>query len=194
MLEEIKKLPKPILILVFMLGLIVFISLFGLWQINRLSLELTPATKQIQVIKAKNNQNKTIYIDIEGAIEKPGVYILKSGSRLINALQQAQGLTSSADRYQVAKTFNLAKRLIDEEKIYIPFLEERAVFIPESLAQSNISINNSSQTQLELLPGVGPVTAQKIMDKRPFATLEELLIKKVLGQKTYEKIAPLITL
>lgn len=57
-----------------------------------------------------------------------------------------------------------------------------------------ISINSASQFELELLPGVGPVTAQKIIDNRPYETLEELVIKKAVGQKLFEKIKQYVSL
>ena len=194
MFKELTNLPKPILALITFLGLIVLISLFGLWQINRLSLELKPAKSSVQITKARTKSEQVIYVDIAGAIEKPGVYALPIDSRLITALQKAQGLTTLADRYLVAKNFNLAKKLTDEEKIYIPFLEEREMFVSDSISQTNISINNASQTQLELLPGIGPVTAKKIIDKRPYSDISELLIKKAIGQKTYENILEMIVL
>ncbi|OGK64687.1 hypothetical protein A2313_02550 [Candidatus Roizmanbacteria bacterium RIFOXYB2_FULL_41_10] len=135
-----------------------------------------------------------LIIDVEGAVEKPGVYELKANSRLLDAIKKAGGLSSSADRYLIAKTYNLAKKLADEEKVYMPFWEERDSNVLGTFTSDLTYINSASLTQLELLPGIGPVRAQKIIDSRPYSQLEELISKKVLGEATFAKLSGLIGL
>jgi len=192
-LDQLTSLPKPFL---FLFGFIIFVflaSFYAIWQVQQIA--GGPTTQnQPRLIKHSDKQSNTIFIDLEGAVVKPGVYELSDKSRLVDALRKAQGLTEQADRYEVARNFNLAKKLTDEEKVYIPFLEERQIYLPESIDQQTISLNSSSQTQLELLPGIGPVTAKKIIDHRSYSSVEELLLKKVVGEKTFEKIVDMIVL
>jgi len=87
---------------------------------------------------------------------------------------------------------NLSKRVVDEEKIYIPFLIERADSSEATLP--SVRINTATSSQLELLPNIGPVTANKIIKNRPYESIDELVSKKILGQKTFENIKSLIEL
>ena len=138
---------------------------------------------------------KTILVDIEGAVVKPGVYKLPQDSRIQDALVAAGGLSATADRGHVAKNFNLAIKLTDGTKIYVPFIGE-AVSGASALSASSegvvvgvlVNLNNSSQSQLEALPGIGPATAQKIISGRPYSSLNELLDKKIVGAKVFGQI------
>lgn len=147
-----------------------------------------------QSLRVEKETSATILVELSGAVQQPGIYELFENERLINALIKAEGLSSKADKYLIAKNFNLSKKLVDEEKIYFPFREERGFILPTNLEPSAPSINSSSQTELELLPNVGPVTAQKIIANRPFKTKEELIIKKVFSDKIFQKIKDLISL
>lgn len=159
----------------------------------------TPATSKQEV--AGEVLQKEISIDIEGAVENPGVYKLKEGSMVQNALIASGGLSSSADREYIAKHFNLAQKLTDGVKIYIPQKGEQAtavVSVPQNLSSNEVSsptfgddaglinINSATLEKLDTLPKVGPVTAQKIVSGRPYNKIEELVSKKILGQKTFD--------
>lgn len=139
-----------------------------------------------------------ITIDIEGAITKPGVYQLPSASRVSEAVKLAGGLTAEADTELIAKTINLATKLVDGGKLYIP---KKGESLPANIVRHGdtmgagsstqgfmISINSASQAQLESLPGVGPVTAGKIISNRPYQTLVELITKKAISQSLFDKI------
>lgn len=135
-----------------------------------------------------------IKVDVDGAVVHPGLYVLKPDARVQDALIAAGGLTQEANR----KAVNLAAKITDGQKIYIPKIGEAAV-VQASVAgvESNsgvISINNSSMSDLDKLPGVGAVTAQKIIDNRPYGSVQELLEKKVVGQATFEKIRDSVSL
>ena len=131
-----------------------------------------------------------IVVDVEGAVMQPGVYKLTTDKRMVDALAAAGGLSSDADRNWVEKNINLAGKLTDGLKIYIPRDGEEVLSENDggATAVSVININLASILDLETLPGVGEVTAQKIVDGRPYATIEELLEKKVVGSATFEKI------
>lgn len=141
-----------------------------------------------------------IKVDIEGAVVRPGVYELTSQARAQEALILAGGLSSQADREWVAKNLNLAATLTDGAKIYIPQEGETQVIRNSELGISSegtlrgkININSASEGELDKLPGVGPVTAQKIIAQRPYQTIEELVSKKVVGEGTFSKIKEQIT-
>ena len=108
-----------------------------------------------------------IRVDIQGAVNKPGLIILKDSSRVSDLINAAGGLAENADKSWVAKNINLAQVLTDGAKIYIPTILEL-----EKTSSSNlqvlgntdlININNASESELDSLPGIGKVTAQKII-------------------------------
>jgi len=148
-----------------------------------------------------------IIVDIAGEVENPSVIELPVDSRINDAIKAAGGLTTQADISQI----NRAAILSDGEKIYIPTIPNPtpAVASPtngenvpsssnDSLnsTKSQININYASATELEKVPGIGPVTSEKIIQYRIenglFRKLEE--IKKVsgIGDKTYAKMKPYI--
>jgi competence protein ComEA len=192
MLDE---LPRPLLVLIAIAVVMVVLSALSFLQLNKLGKNISKNdSSKIKVVKGISDSKNTIYVDIEGAVSKPGVYELPQNSRLVDALRACNGLLGSADKYTVAKSFNLAKTVTDEEKVYIPFLEEREIFVPENISQTTTSINFASATQLELIPNIGPKTAQKVIENRPYSNVEELLLKKVVGEKTFEKIKDYLVL
>ena len=154
--------------------------------------QTTPTHPQTEKIRIEEISKAVVVVDVEGAVQKPGVYELDQDARLVNALIKAGGLIEQADRYYIARNMNLSKRVIDEEKIYIQFLIERTDGTETPL--SSVRINTATASQLELLPGIGPVTTEKIIKNRPYEHIDELVSKKVIGQKTFENIQSLIEL
>lgn len=126
-----------------------------------------------------------LVVDVSGAVEKPGVYRLAGGSRINDVLIAAGGLSAKADRDWCNQHLNLAQKLIDGVKIYIPEKGEALSVNPESAL---ININTATAGELDTLAGVGPATAAKIIQARPYTTVAELLSKKVLTAKVYEAI------
>ena len=189
------KAPKTWFILAILLTISASLTTFGIFKLSSFSNNFNSVTTKPTIKLNRSVLSKTtIIIDVSGAVEKPGVYELEKNSRLLNALKAAGGLSTSADRYLIAKNFNLAKKLSDEEKVYLPFLEERQDNVLGVYESTVTNINTASITQLELLPGIGPVRGQKIIDNRPYQQLEELVSKKVLGEATYLKLSGLISL
>ncbi len=149
----------------------------------------------------------TIAFDIEGAVAHPGVYTITAGSRVEDAIRQAGGLTDEADRQRIEKTINRAAKLSDGAKLYFPKTGEATIQNTlydiskdqQSAASSNtsvsmISVNAASQQDLESLPGIGPVTATKIIRDRPYQSLEELVTKKIMGQSLFTKLKDRLSL
>lgn len=147
------------------------------------------------------SDSQEIIVEISGAVEKPDVYKLKNGSRIDDLLISAGGISSDADRVWVEKNINRAAKLIDGQKLYIYHLGEvsaknssgikldQQVMGYAGLNPAGLTnINDASQSELEKLTGIGPVYAQKIIDGRIYSNTEELVTKKIIPQKTYEKI------
>lgn len=155
--------------------------------------------KSTQNPKVSTIQNNSIYkVDVSGEVLNPGVYQLPVGSRIEEAIKAAGGIKTSADPDFVAKNLNLAQKVSDGMKIYVPKLAEANQAGNQAVAGSStsevlININTAPLSDLDKLPGVGEVTAQKIIDSRPFGSLEELLIKKAVSKATYEKIKDLVS-
>lgn len=128
-------------------------------------------------------------LDIGGAVLKPGLYELKSGSRYADLIAAAGGLSKQVSKEFVAKELNLSKELKDQEKVYLPFEEEdiRTVQTIES-SSSLVSINEATVDALQTLKGVGEVTAQKIISGRPYSELTQLVANKVLSEKLFESL------
>lgn len=150
-------------------------------------------------------EKSTIMVHISGAIESPGLIYLKEGDRLIDAVEIAGGLESDAD----VNMINLARRLVDEERIHIPRLGEENTYRenssdqkdllfqsgPNSPTSTLVDINNCSREELISLPGIGEVTADKIIDYRagnPFRKKEDIMNVSGIGDKKYQAIKDLI--
>ncbi len=151
-----------------------------------------------------SNQQQFV-VEISGSVEKPGVYHLLSGSRIDDLIIASGGLSADADRNWVDKNLNRAAKLTDGQKLYIPNQSEvlsandstTGTTISNSVStnlQNKLNINTASSSQLEALSGIGPVTAQKIIEGRPYSTVEELLSKKILSQKVYDKNKDLLSI
>jgi competence protein ComEA len=146
-----------------------------------------------------SSNESQITVDIEGAVLKPGVYQISSNSRLQDALVAAHGLAQSADREWVSKNLNLAQRLTDGAKIYVPktgenIKEEKDLQVGiENPLKGKINLNTASIKELDGLPGVGMVTAQKIIDNRPYATIDDFLSKKVVNSRVFGQIREKVT-
>lgn len=143
---------------------------------------------------AQANEQK-VTVDVEGAVVNPGVYNLTSNSRVKDALISAGGLSSDADRNWVEKNLNLALKISDGSKIYVPRIGEQVQSASSNSPNSTlININSATLSELDGLSGVGPVTAQKIIDGRPYSSIEDLRSKKIVGQSVFEKIKDKISI
>lgn len=154
-----------------------------------------------------------LFVEVSGAVVNPDVYSVAPGTHMKEVIDMAGGLSDVADTLYVGRNYNLARLVGDQEKIYIPyvwdiqngtFYEQNRVLeylqpvyqnLSENQSQSlQISLNEASPQELDTLPGVGPVTAQKILDSRPYTTVDELVSKKVVNASTFETMKDLIKL
>ena len=203
------------IILLFVAIIITIISLIIYTSNNQIN------EKQDQTLKASLSPkiiNENIFIDASGAVKKPNLYQVNYGARIKEVIDKAGGLSDDADVIFFNRNFNLARIVTDQEKIYVPSIAEinNGIFIQNQLtldyvspSTSNINIAPTTDTQtdnqlislnfatieeLDQLPGIGQVTANKIITNRPYSTLEELLTKKVVNKNVFEKIKTLISL
>lgn len=196
---------------IFFIGLVFF--LYGLMQFFVKSPEndVTFQTQEQPRITGTITQSQAaqLVVDIEGAVMHPGVYQLANTARLQELITKSGGFSKEVDREKVAKGLNLAEKLTDGAKVYIPFQGEEAiasvgqqtpiqsgqqtVLGVSSNASGLININTASSEQLDSLPGVGTVTAGKIIAARPYASTQDLVTKKAVGQSTYDKLKDKIT-
>ena len=140
-----------------------------------------------------------LVVDVEGAVLHPGILELPAGSRVADAVSAAGGYSSQADLKAAAAQVNLAALIRDGQQIVVP-----AVGLPAASggaggggASGLVDLNSASPEALDALPGIGPVTVQKIVaarTDRPFGTLQELVTRKVLTSAQLDKIRDLITL
>lgn len=150
---------------------------------------------EMTIVSNQATASGSLKVDVEGAVMKPGVYELETGSRVQDGLVAAGGLASGADREYVSKNVNLAAKVVDGAKIYIPKKGEPPFAPPVGGASEGqaVNINTASVAELDKLYGVGQATAEKIIAGRPYSKIEDLLEKKVLGQAIYEKIKEKVT-
>jgi competence protein ComEA len=132
------------------------------------------------------NPTREATVDIQGAVNKPGVYTMPPNSRVEDLLQTAGGFTSNSDTKWIESNLNRAKKLMDGEKIYIPSNNDQSSMI--NVQSKKININSASQVELEGLAGIGPTLAAKIVSGRPYQNVEELVSRKILGAKQYATI------
>jgi competence protein ComEA len=177
---------------------------------------------QIEFENAENNRTDrsnpstssgpsgTIFVDVSGEVAKPGLYELPVESRIADALEKAGGMTEKADRDYVSQTVNLAQKLEDGSKLFIPSKTTQIMGAQTTGStglttigssqtsyhsnSSTVNINKASVQELDKLPGIGAVRAQKIIDNRPYSEKRDLVIKKVVTQKIFDDIEAMISL
>lgn len=136
-----------------------------------------------------------IKADISGGVILPGVYVLRPDSRIEDAVKIAGGFSDSANKEYISKNINLSQKVTDGMKIYIPLMGDKTNPVPNQTNKPpTVHINSASQAEIESLPGVGPTTAAKIIQGRPYNDLAELITKKAVSKSVFEKIKTVIDL
>lgn len=177
--------------------------LFGLfiaaliWIVSR-----NPSGEAVTLRPAPTDTPVIVYIT--GAVPRPGLYALPEGSRVQDGIAAAGGFLAEAERTGI----NLAAFLIDGEELDIPFVEGASPVVPTPIENNPvlpgsgssselIDINIATSAELETLPGIGPTTAQKIIEYRQtngaFVSIEDIINVSGIGPGLYERIKDLIT-
>lgn len=142
--------------------------------------------------------SEQLVVDVEGAVLHPGVIELPAGSRVADAIEAAGGYGPHADLAAAASQVNLAAVLRDGQQIVVPVVgAATGGGAGDGGAGGLVNLNSASAEELDALPGIGPVTVQKIVAARteqPFASLEEMVTRKVLTNAQADKIRDLVTL
>lgn len=216
-----------------------FYFYFKTQKVGDRELTLSNANTVITMRKDNSTNDNDIYVDISGAVNKPGIYKLPQGSRIADLVKASGGPTVNvADSHWFFKNINMSKKLLDEQKLYIPFewevyestmsiadlsdfpmlvdAKETSInqFTPTKSENgtvtenekptedvqavskgttTKINVNTATSAQLEELPGIGPTYAARIIQSRPYSSIEELKDKANLSTSLISKIADAIT-
>lgn len=140
-----------------------------------------------------------VVVDVAGKVRRPGIVVLPVGSRVVDAIEAAGGTKRGVD----VTPLNLARRLLDGEQILVGKAAAPGVGAapapgaPSSPSGALVNLNSATQTELETLPGVGPVTASAIVEWRErhggFTAVEDLLEVDGIGEVTLKRLAPLVS-
>lgn len=144
-------------------------------------------------VKGKEYNGEMIFVDIDGAINKPGVYEVPIDTRVFQVIEKAGGLSEEAD----ARNINKAEKVNDGERIYVSSKGEENHYYSGSIEENSskgilINLNTADKDKLQSISGIGPSTAEKIIDYRKnqgqFKTIEDLKNVSGIGDKTFDKI------
>jgi competence protein ComEA len=148
-------------------------------------------------LSVSSSSFERLVVDVEGAVLRPGVIELPAGSRVADAIEAAGGYGPHVDLAAAAAQVNLAAVLRDGQQIVVPMV---GAAVGGGSANGGagglVDLNSASPEELDALPGIGPVTVQKIVAARaeqPFASLEEMVSRKVLTNAQVDKIRDLVT-
>lgn len=161
---------------------VIFISSFSLFDDDQLNYEL----EQKENVDVESKSDDKIFVQISGAIQNPGLYEMKKGDRLNDLLEKANGTKYNA------KCVNLARKVIDEENIYIPSQNEKC--IEEKAVDKNgvVNINKASVYELQTINGIGQSKSEAIVEYRQengsFEQIEDLLKVEGISEKLLDSI------
>jgi competence protein ComEA len=196
------------------LGVVVLLALaLALFYLRFRSVSSEPSTAVFTENAIK--ESSFITVDIGGAVHTPGVYSVDSQARVADVVNKAGGIHPDASALWVSKNINLASKLSDSEKIYIPFSWEietsEEILLLESTVSNKqsktasasstpvepsaelLNLNTATAEELDELPGIGPVYADKIISNKPYSSREELLLKSGLSESVIKKIENMVS-
>lgn len=143
-----------------------------------------------------------IVVEVIGAVARPGVFRLASSARVADLIEAAGGYGPRVDTARLEAEVHLAAPLKDGDRVHVPSRDEpptrrdTPVTGGSAAGPTLIDLNRATPAELDSLPGIGPVTAEKIIAAReeaPFTTVDDLRSRGVLGEKTFERIRELVT-
>lgn len=151
-----------------------------------------------------------LVVEVVGAVVKPGVYRLPAGARIGDLIDAAGGYGPRVDTDLAGHQLNLAAPLHDGDQVRVPSRDDRVAASARPATagsggsgggssgggSSLVDLNRATATELDALPGIGPVTAAKIIaarEEQPFASVDDLRTRKLVGEKTFANLKGLVT-
>ena len=195
-----------------LVSLVILVTILALWQLwpapsvnnDDLTVNSSKTAQKSTSKPTKTANSKWLIVDVEGAVNKPGVYRLLATARVYDAIQHAGGLAEQAD----TSAINQAQKLHDQSQVFVPdknnsstaanTVQTTATNTDNSTTDSKtINLNTADVTELQNLPGVGPKKAELIIqyrqEKGSFSKIEDLTEVQGIGEKTFAKIKSQLT-
>ena len=195
-----------------LVSLVILVIILALWQLwpapsvnnDDLTVNSSKTAQKSASKPTKTATSKWLIVDVEGAVNKPGVYRLLATARVYDAIQHAGGLAEQAD----TSAINQAQKLHDQSQVFVPdknnsstaanTVQTTAANTDNSTTDiKTINLNTADVTELQNLPGVGPKKAELIIqyrqEKGSFSKIEDLTEVQGIGEKTFAKIKSQLT-
>lgn len=176
------------------------------------TLTQSPIVARTPYPKEYTDNSHRIIIDISGGVKNPKIYETKSGARIADIVIMAGGFSAEADKQYIARNINLARLVIDQDKIHIPTLSETSHNIiseePQYIdyssprtqnqvygkaVQKKIDINSADKDSLLTVEGITEKIADTIIEKRPFYSVRDLYTNKIVNKTVYDKVSASLT-
>jgi competence protein ComEA len=145
-----------------------------------------------------------LVVDVQGAVVRPGIVHLSAGARVADAIAAAGGYGPRVAADRVGQALNLAALVKDGDKVFVPSRDDRSSSASSGSGGSGgsttggngpVDLNRATVAELDALPGIGPVTAAKIIaarDEQAFGSVDDLRTRKILGAATFDKVKNLV--
>jgi competence protein ComEA len=145
-----------------------------------------------------------LVVDVQGAVVRPGIVHLSAGARIADAIAAAGGYGPRVAADRVGQALNLAALVRDGDKVFVPSRDDRSSSASSGSGGSGgsttgatgpVDLNRATVAELDALPGIGPVTAAKIIaarDEQAFGSVDDLRTRKILGAATFDKVKNLV--
>lgn len=172
---------------VVVLALVVTVGI-GILKGAAAPVETVPAATTGSIVDAA-----AVYVHVSGAVRAPGLYRLRDGARVVDAVAAAGGFADGADENAV----NLARPLADGEQLVVPAVGATTSPGASAAGDGRVNLNTASADELDTLPRIGPAMAERIIEWREangrFTSVEDLLAVPGIGDKMLQSLRELVT-